>query len=243
MQSVHDSQTTTNRFGTSWLLCSPHGPSQESNASIPTPLLAAACLLERPSRRLGRNHTNHMIRMIFRLPVGAGDQDKTSVLGWLLSTRTCGITVPGALAVEVPNASTSSMFPAICLLEPAQLPTLTPQLGPGSVGAHFPSTQVKCLAPVDKMSLVEFCTYSVTSDRPLQCLFDILHCRLHVFLCGQVPTSLTIDIHLPKDCAEVIRRRLNLVVFEFEIDLLDLRIEVASIDTETMSSTLHRIYS
>ena len=90
--------------------------------------------------------------MIFCLPVGAGDQDTTSVLGWLPNTRTCGTTVPGALAVEVPNASTSSTFRAICLLDPAQLPTLTPQLAPGSVGVHFPSTQVKCLAPVDMMS-------------------------------------------------------------------------------------------
>ena len=68
-----------------------------------------------------------MIGMIFRLPVGAGDQDTTSVMGWLSSTRTCGTTVPGALAVEGPNASTSSMFRAICLLDPTQLPILTPQ--------------------------------------------------------------------------------------------------------------------
>ena len=95
--------------------------------SIPTPPLAAACFLERPPRRLGRNHTNHMIGTTFCLPVGAGDQDTSSVLGWPSSTRTCGTTVPGARAVEVPNASTSSMFRAICLLNPPQLPTLTPQ--------------------------------------------------------------------------------------------------------------------
>ena len=77
-----------------------------------------------------------MIGMIFCLPVGAGGQDTTSVLGWLSSTRTCGTTVPGALAVEVTNASTSSMFRAICLHDPAQLPTLTPQLAPGSVEIH-----------------------------------------------------------------------------------------------------------
>ena len=86
-----------------------------------------------------------MIGTTFRLPVGAGDQDTTNVLNWSSSTRSCGTTVPGARAVEVPNASTSSMFQAICLLDPTQLPTLTPQEAPGSVGAHLPSTQVKCL--------------------------------------------------------------------------------------------------
>ena len=132
------------------------------SSSHSTPAMAAARASARSSvlkspdgkmvaRRLGRNHTNHMIGMIFRLPVGAGDQDTTSVLGWLSSTRICGTTVPGTLTVEVPNASTSSMFRAICLLNPAQLPTLTPQLAPGSIGVHFPSTQVKCLALVDKM--------------------------------------------------------------------------------------------
>ena len=68
-----------------------------------------------------------MIGMTFRLPAGAGDQDTTYILDWPSSTQTCGTTVPGAHAVEVPNASTSSMFRAICLLDPTQLPTLTPQ--------------------------------------------------------------------------------------------------------------------
>ena len=124
---MHDSQTTTNRSGTSWLLCCLHGLSQQSNASIPTPLLAAACLLERPPRRLSKNHTNHVIGTTFRLPVSAGDQDTACILGWPSSTRTCGTTVPDARTVEVPNASTSSMFRAICLLNPPQLPTLTPR--------------------------------------------------------------------------------------------------------------------
>ena len=68
-----------------------------------------------------------MIGMTFRLPTGAGDQDTTYILDWPSSTRTCGTTVPGACAVEVPNESTSSMLRAICLLGPTQLPTLTPQ--------------------------------------------------------------------------------------------------------------------
>ena len=68
-----------------------------------------------------------MIGTTFHLPVDAGDQDTTYVLDWPSSTTTCGTTVPGARAVEVPNVSTSLMFRAIYLLGPTQLPTLTPQ--------------------------------------------------------------------------------------------------------------------
>ena len=100
---------------------------RRGNASIPIPPLVAACLLERPPWHLGRNHTNHMIGTSFRLPADAGDQDITYILDWPSSTQTCGTTVPGAHAVEVPNVSASSMFRVICPLSPTQVPTLTPQ--------------------------------------------------------------------------------------------------------------------
>ena len=68
-----------------------------------------------------------MIGTTFRLPADAGDQNTTYILDWPSSTQTCGTTVPGAHAMEVPNVLTSSMFRAIYLLGPTQLPTLIPQ--------------------------------------------------------------------------------------------------------------------